>query len=184
MVVTAEASKKQSDITLARNYNNVLVNPIKNAEFTARLDAIVVPLRTWYINVRGGITLLVNCNSTTTKSFSPSTYNWNHFYVGKSSLLCPDLENLRDSDNQISTLSLSNTAPFNGTTSAATTGNNSGLYPDVVLTDHAPIYNASATPAKIMISGLDANKTYNIRLFGYTSSAHVTSDKDTTYYTI
>ena len=185
LVSTAETSLKQSDINVARSYNDLLDSVTSQNAFEARLDAIVVPLRTWYINIKGGITLITNCYSTTTKTFSPSVYNWNHFYIGKNSLaICSDLLNLKDSDGQVSTLSLSNTAVFNGTLSAAGTGSNSGIYPDAVLMDHAPINNASATTAKIMIGGLDNNKRYNIKLFGYTSSTGGTGNSAITVYTI
>ncbi|MDD3285183.1 MAG: putative Ig domain-containing protein [Patescibacteria group bacterium] len=190
LVATAEASKRQSDIDVARSYNNLLtdsshssVSALK-ASYADRLDAIVIPLKTWYVNIKGGVTFAANCASSATASFSPSPYNWNHFYVGKGELLCGDLVNLKDSDGQASTLSLANTAPFDGGLSSASTGNNSGLYPDAVLVDNASIYSSAGNPAKIKIYGLENIKTYNIKLFGYTSAGHVSEDVDTTNYTI
>ena len=189
LVSTAETSKRKSDIDVARAYVNLLTtnpNSIKTA-YVSRLDAIVVPLRTWYVNVNG-VDSLCN-NATTTKSYpSPNhpSYNWNYFTVGNTSAVsCGDLLNLRDSDNQISTLSISNTAPFkNGSLQSVTTGNNSAIYPDTVIMDKAQIYSSTTTPAKIKLYGLDAVKTYNIKLFGYTSATGATGNSAITQYTI
>jgi len=185
LVSTAESSKRKSDIDTARIYANLLTtNPtsIKTA-YISRLDAIVVPLRTWYVNVKGGITFLGDCNSSSSNNFTPSTYNWNNFYIGKS-LQCGDLTNLKDSDNQTSNLSLANTALFSGNLQMASTGNNSGIYPDAVIEEGASIYGPSSTPAKVKIYGLENTKTYNIKLFGYTSSGVNGNAKDYTDYSI
>jgi hypothetical protein len=184
LVSTAESSKRKSDIDIARNYATLLPSGSSKTSFIGRLDAVVVPLRTWYIKVYGGITFANNCSSSNNDTYSPSTYNWNSFYVGKDSLLCGDLSNLKDSDSQSSTLSLSNTAPFNGGLQSNPTGNNSGLYPDSVLDSGASLYGPSEIPAKIKISGLENSKTYNIKLFGYTSAGLNESTRDYTDYTI
>jgi len=190
LVTAAEVSKRQSDIDVAEAYVSLLTtNPtsIKTA-FESRLDAIEVPLRTWYVNVNGVI--LANCDLATTTKTYPSanhpSYNWNYFTVGlDSSVSCSDLLNLRDSDNQLSSLSLSNTAPFkNGGLLSTSTTNNSAIYPDVVIEDKAQIYTAISTPAKVKIYGLESIKTYNIKLYGYTSSTGVTGDSAITNYTI
>jgi hypothetical protein len=191
LVSSAETSKKKSDIDVARSYVNLLTtNPSSiKTSYVSRLDAIVVPLRTWYINVKG-ITSLVNCNdangATTTKSYSPSIYNWNLFTVGNTSATaCGDLSNIRDSDNQISNISLSNTAPFkNGGLPTADTGNNSAIYPDAVIGSAGQIYSSVTTPAKVKISGLESIKTYNIKLYGYTSATGATGNSAITLYTI
>jgi hypothetical protein len=186
LVGTAETSKRKSDIDLALAYANLLTtNPTSiKTNYISRLNNIVVPLRTWYVKVRGGITFANNCYSSNNDTYSPSPYNWNSFYVGKNSLLCGDLTNLKDSDNQISTLSLSNTAPFNGNLQSSPTGNNSGLYPDAVLDSSASLYGSSEIPAKIKIFGLENTKTYNIKLFGYTSAGLNGNIRDYTDYTI
>ncbi|MEI7689236.1 MAG: putative Ig domain-containing protein [Candidatus Nomurabacteria bacterium] len=185
LVSSAESSKRKSDIDLARNYAVLLPTGAAKTSFIGRLDAIVVPLRTWYIKIRGGITNVNDCSaSSNNDNYVPSIYNWNSFYVGKDSLLCSDLSNLKDSDSQSSTLSLSNTAPFNGGLQSNPTGNNTGIYPDTVLDSSASLYGPSETPAKIKISGLENNKTYNIKLFGYTSASLNESTRDYTDYTI
>ncbi len=191
LVSEAETSKRKSDIDIARSYVDLLTtNPASiKTSYVSRLDAIVVPLRTWYINVKG-ITNLVNCNdyngATTTKSYSPSIYNWNLFTVGNTSATaCGDLSNIRDSDNQISNISLSNTAPFkNGGLPTADTGNNSAIYPDAVIGSAGQIYSSVTTPAKVKISGLESIKTYNIKLYGYTSATGATGNSAITLYTI
>lgn len=187
LVAAAESAKSLSSINTARTYVNLLNDTQQSSEktgFISRLDAIVVPLRTWYINVKGVSSLC--SNATTTKSFPPSPYNWNHYYVGSTSAtVCNDLQNLKDSDGQVSTISLSNTAPFkSGSLQAASTGNNSGLYPDTVLTENAQIYSSPAVTARIKIYGLENIKTYNIKLFGYTSATGKTGDSARTEYII
>jgi len=185
LVSAAESSKRKSDIDVARAYTNLLTtNPtsVKTA-YISRLDAIVVPLRTWYINIKGGITFAGDCNSSSSNNFAPSIYNWNNFYIGKD-LQCGDMSNLKDSDNQVSNLSLSNTALFSGNLQMASTGNNSGIYPDAVIEEGASIYGPSSTPAKIKIYRLENTKTYNIKLFGYTSSGINGNTKDYTDYSI
>ncbi len=184
LVSAAEISKRKSDIDLARNYATLLPSGSAKTSFIGRLDAVVVPLRTWYVKVYGGITFANNCSSSNSDTYNPSTYNWNSFYVGKDSLLCGDLSNLKDSDGQSSTLSLSNTAPFNGGLQSNPTGNNSGLYPDAVLDSSASLYGSSETPAIIKIYGLENSKTYNIKLFGYTSAGLNDNIRDYTDYTI
>ncbi|MBN2884337.1 hypothetical protein JXE04_00175, partial [Patescibacteria group bacterium] len=177
LVTAAESSKRQSDIDTARIYVDLLTtDPVSiKTDYITRLDAIEVPLRTWYIKVRGGVTNPDNCYSTNTATFSPSVYNWNNFYVGKGALVCGDLINLKDSDSQTSTLSLSNTAIFDGGLQSVATGDNSGIYPDSVLINSPSVYSAAETPAKIKIYGLEDVKTYNIKLFGYTSASLSTS---------
>ncbi len=189
LVSAAETSKRRSDIDIARSYVDLLTtNPTSiKTDYTSRLDAIVVPLRTWFVNVNGVDSLCGN--ATTTKAY-PSlnhpSYNWNYFTVGNTSATsCGDLMNLRDSDNQISTLSLSNTAPFkNGSLQSVPTGNNSAIYPDTVIEDKAQIYAATSLPAKVKIYGLESIKTYNIKLYGYTSATGATGDSAITNYTI
>ena len=184
LVTTAESSKRKSDVDMAKNYVNLLPSSGTKTTYTNRLNAIIIPLRTWYVKVRGGITSALNCNSTNTTTYSPSVYNWNTFYVGKNSLICSDLTNLKDSDNQSSGMSLSNTAAFDGGLQSNPTGNNSGIYPDAVLDSSPNIYKSAATPAKIKIYGLENNKTYNIKLFGYTSASLNNNAKDYTDYKI
>lgn len=184
LVTTAESSKRKSDVDMARNYVNLLPSSGTKTTYINRLNAIIVPLRTWYIKVRGGVTSALNCNSTNTTTYSPSVYNWNTFYVGKNSLICSDLTNLKDSDSQSSSMSLSNTAAFDGGLQSNPTGNNSGIYPDAVLDSSPNIYKSAATPAKIKIYGLENTKTYNIKLFGYTSASLNNNAKDYTDYKI
>ncbi len=184
LVTTAESSKRKSDVDMAKNYVNLLPSGTTKTNYTNRLNAIVIPLRTWYVKVRGGITSAINCYSTSTTTYTPSVYNWNTFYVGKNSLICSDLTNLKDSDNQSSSMSLSNTAAFDGGLQSNPTGNNSGIYPDAVLDSSPNIYKGAATPAKIKIYGLENTKTYNIKLFGYTSAGVNNNTKDNTSYTI
>jgi hypothetical protein len=189
LVSAAEVSKRKSDIDVARAYVNLLTtNPasIKTA-YSDRLDAIVVPLRTWYVNVNGVDSLCGN--ATTTKAYPSAnhpSYNWNYFTVGNTSAVaCGDLLNLRDSDNQISTLALANTAPFkNGSLQSVSTGSNSAIYPDTVIMDKAQIYSSVTTPAKVKIYGLEAIKTYNVKLYGYTSASGATGNNTMTNYTI
>ncbi len=189
LVSAAEVSKRKSDIDVARGYSNLLQTSAAKTSFTSRLNAIVVPLRTWYVNVKG-ISTLVNCNdsngATNTKTYSPSVYNWNLFTMGNSSAIsCGDLLNLKDSDSQISSLSLSNTAPFkSGGLNGYTSGNNTGLYPDTVINENVQIYSSTTTPAKFKIYGLESMKTYNIKLFGSTSAVGATGNSAITLYTI
>jgi hypothetical protein len=193
LVATAEANRSLASINAASIYVDLLDNSTqlsqKNA-FNARLDAIVVPLRTWYIKVKGDFVSAATANafSTNTSTYSPSLYNWNRFGVVKNSTIIPsgsDLLNLKDADGLVSTVSLSNTAPFEyGSLNTTSTGNNSGLYPDAVITGSAQIYDATTAPAKIKIYGLNNSKNYNIKLFGNTSATGKTGDSATTQYTI
>lgn len=191
LVSTAEASLRQSDIDTATSFNNLLASTTAQTAFQARLDAIEVPLRTWLINIKGGVTNPINCTdgngATTTKSYAPSSYNWNLFTVGKSSdtIICNSpLTNLRDTDNQASTMSLLNTVPFFGSLSGITSSDNSGIYPDTTMIDNANINSGASHPGVIKISGLEDIKTYNIKLFGGTTNNNGTTDKNTTIYTI
>ena len=188
LVTNAESLRTLSSINIARTYTNLLGDQTKKNTYNARLDAIVVTLRTWYVNVRGDLTDAAGVNNclSTSVSYSPySPYNWNYFCVGKNAILGNNLTNMKDSDGISSTVSLSNTAPFKyGSLSSAPTGNNSGLYPDDVIDTAAQIYSGSSSPAKVKIYGLDSFKNYNIRLFGYTSNTGNTGDKTITQYTI
>lgn len=191
LVSTAETNRSLSAITNARIYVDLLDSATQSSEiaaFNARLDAVVVPLRTWYVNIKGNYisTATLNACLSTSKTYSPSIYNWNDFCVGKNSATTGnDLVNLKDADGLVSTVSLTNTAAFNSNgLASATTGNNSGLYPDAVITSAAHIYATGSTPAKIKIYGLNNLKNYNVKLFGYTSSTGQSGDSAITQYII
>ncbi len=193
LVSTAESNRTVASISNAQTYVDLLSNSqqlTKKNAFNVRLGAIVVPLRTWYVNVRGDFisAATVNTYLSTFATHSPSIHNWNNYGIVKDSTINPvgnDLVNLKDADGLISTISLTNTAPFKyGSLTSASTGNNSGLYPDSVISNGAQVYAASTTPAKIKIYGLNNSKNYNIKLFGYTSNTGQSGNGAITQYTI
>jgi fibronectin type 3 domain-containing protein/predicted esterase len=91
--------------------------------------------------------------------------------------------NLKDQTGAISGLRLTITTPWqtisfgDGTnTYGATTGNNSGVYPDAVL---GSAYFTDQTPNSIRVSGLDIGTTYNFTFFG--SRGSVNDDRTSIY---
>lgn len=187
LVSEAESSTKQSDINVATAYNNLLESAAAKAAFASRLGAIVVPPRVWYVNVKSAATeALVNSCLSTSTTFPPLTANWNNYCVGDTAIVGNNLPNLKDSDGLTSALTLTNTQAFKrGGLTSASTGNNSAIYPDAIINNNAQLYSsASSTPAQIELSGLEDYRTYDIKLYGYTSSATTTTERRYTQYTI
>ena len=132
---------------------------------SVNITVTYTPPQKWYINFASGAGWL-------TYPTSP----WNNVRTDTA-------ENLKDSDGNASTLGMRlNTGSWPTRNTGVQTGNNSGVYPDLVLRDYYyfGIWNTVPTLTGA-ITGLDTLKTYTITFFGSSDGQVVPSDGYTVY---
>lgn len=147
-------------------YNNIVV--------TATDNNGAVATRTFRMLVRDVFnSIYVNfSNDASVVGASP----WNNFnsvpFAGKS------LVNMIDDSEMPTTVSITQVDTWEGANlQGATTGNNSGIFPDNVI--RSVYYNSTATPMRLRIAGLNTvNTKYNIVFF---ASRAAGDDRSTTY---
>ena len=92
--------------------------------------------------------------------------------------------NLKDYQNNTTSIGITFPYSFHSGNQGATTGNNSGVYPDAVLQDYylfGPSWIASAGGATL--TGLDPAKSYNLTFLG-SSVFNIAADNGSTGYTV
>ncbi|SFE92970.1 Fibronectin type III domain-containing protein [Chitinophaga sp. CF118] len=107
----------------------------------------------------------------------PADAPWNNFnsYPGATA----SISNLQDETGTATPFRIQLLDAFTGTnTSGATTGNNSGVYPDNAIAGN--YYTSESTARRIRISGLSATYRYNLIFFG----SRIGSDNKNTEYTV
>ncbi|MFZ4648411.1 MAG: InlB B-repeat-containing protein [Patescibacteria group bacterium] len=173
LVTTAEANKSVSSVNNARTYTNLLNDTTQLADkntYNARLNAIVVPLRTWKIDTgtNGSSVGVWNSYSAITATSSPLT-----------GLL--DSDGCNASCGTFPSISISRTMVKYGF-GATTTPADTGIYPDAMMKNGVYIRTGTGGTGGVKISGLNTSKTYNIKLFG--STVTNSADNKVTVYSI
>lgn len=88
------------------------------------------------------------------------------------------LQNIRDNNNSVSAIDLTLQTAWYGTNpNGNNTGNNSGIYPDAVMSNS--FYVQDNAPRNILISGLNASRTYDFAFFA--SRMGAADARNTTY---
>lgn len=123
------------------------------------------------VTIKGLITINVNFNQV-----NPVGHPWNSFNSFPNAGV--SLANLRATDGTVTTATITLLDAWENTnTGGAVTGNNSGVFPDNVMS--TTYYFSASIPKNVRISGLSPAKKYNLTFFG---SRGGVSDNRTTIY--
>jgi hypothetical protein len=115
--------------------------------------------------------IYVNCNQV-----EPASAPWNNFNALPNSNA--GLSNLQDETGAASGINITILDTFTGANNVgATTGDNSGVFPDAVIRTF--FYDQSGTDRRVRISGLSADRKYNLVFFG--GRAAVSDNRNTIY---
>jgi len=115
--------------------------------------------------------IYVNCNQV-----EPASAPWNNFNAWPNANT--GISNLQDETGTASGVSITILDPFTGANNVGTsTGDNSGVFPDAVM--HTFFYDQSSSDRRIRISGLRADRKYNLLFFG--ARASVADNRNTIY---
>ncbi len=133
---------------------------------------ITITVNTVNLNKR----ILINFNSGTTSA--PAPWNNTNKPPAQNDVYGP----FKDSSGNITTIAIKVMSPWqnmnNGTNElGANTGNNSGIYPDVVMS--SAYFTSSGTTQTFKLTGLDTASKYNLTFFG--SRSGVTDDRTSVY---
>ncbi|UCJ09205.1 T9SS type A sorting domain-containing protein [Chitinophaga pendula] len=115
--------------------------------------------------------IYVNCNEVL-----PVGAPWNSFNAWPNAGV--SIANLKDESNTATGISITLLDSFSGANNVgATTGNNSGVYPDDVMKTF--FYDQNSTPRRVRLSNVPAGRKYNLVFFG---SREAVSDNRNTIY--
>ncbi|MET0243737.1 MAG: fibronectin type III domain-containing protein, partial [Flavitalea sp.] len=131
----------------------------KDIKVTAKDQAGLTSERLFDITVTDAnlTTAFINFNQT-----DPAPFPWNNFNAAPNAGVV--LSNIVDENNAATTYSVTLLDKWVGHQAlGVVTGNNSGVYPDVVMKTF--YYENTANTRRIKVSGLAANKRYNLKFF-------------------